>query len=270
MAKVSARNLAKAKKIFKAKMVLRRAFEKQVKAYFAQCKAAIKTGHHFPSSYNLITNYEKKLVQTIFRGHDQPVIMDHVRKANEPMVAMHYKSIDRTTAKYLKQARAAAKEAGKELKEEFSDTADDVTTAQIFDRKNKNRVVVIAVTESTALHNKSRLNTMRYSIPELKTAMEEEDDEDIEDIQDLNDNDTIDGAVESYRAGHELTDVFSVVLASYKTWVCLFDNSCEICMNLHGTTVAWDESFGEYGDPGEVHVNCNCDEVYGPSQEGND
>ena len=268
MAKVSARNLAKAKKIFKAKMVLRRAFEKQVKAYFAQCKAAIKTGHHFPSSYNLITNYEKKLVQTIFRGHDQPVIMDHVRKANEPMVAMHYKSIDRTTAKYLKQARAAAKEAGKELKDEFSDTADDLTTAQIFDRKNKNRVVVIAVTESTALHNKSRLNTMRYSIPELKTAMEEEDDEDIKDIQDLNDNDTIDGAVESYRAGDELTDVFRNVSASYKQWVCYFDNSCEICINLDGVVVAWDEPFPDYEEPGAVHIGCHCDEVFTPNSDG--
>ena len=270
MATVSARNLAKAKKIFKAKMVLQKAFTVAVSAYFKQCKAAIKSGHHFPSSYNLITNYEKKLVNSIFRGHKQPVIMDHVRKANEPMLSMHYKSIDRTTAKYLKQARAAAKEAGKELKDEFSDTADDVTTAQIFDRKNKSRIAIIAVTETTSLHNKSRLNTFRYSINPLKTAMEEEDDEEIEDLQELNDNDVVDAAVDAYHEDQTLADVFGLLSSAFKTWVCMFDNSCDICVSLHGTTVAWDESFGEYGDPGEVHVNCACDEVYGPNPEGNE
>ena len=266
---IDPRIFKKAKKIYKEKLVLENILRKELKIYFAKCKKAIASGHSLPDCAEVIKSNAERTVKSVLnkpiKSIDTDKYSETLNKKNKKTVNVHINSINKTNEKRLKTALSNARE---ELKDDNgNESAVNKTAANIFDQSAQKRIGVIAITETGSLTNETRLNLYDESSDDLEQALDDEDYDTADEIAELNDSTVMEDGIESHRNGESTEDVMGTVLAGQKTWICMFDNSCDICISLHGQTVALEDQFTDLnGDTWDspddgIHINCQCDIV---------
>lgn len=271
-----------AAKIYRDKITLERDMMQDMKRYFGQCKASVKSGRAIPPVKPYLEKHNKRCVGKLFKipkkkknNIDKKILQESALKNNKKLVNTHAMMIDEKTKELVRGSTRLAQETLKDANGITSTAALNKTTAEIFNNYNQNRIAGIAMTETTTMYETAKRKIYDDIKPVVINAIDNEDIDTLEEIDDFFESDTIDAAIDSVNRGEDASDIIATVVAGTHTWVSMGDDKVrETHQEADGQVKPIDEPFdvGDYqlmfpgddslGAGAEEICNCRCSEVF--------